>query len=360
MAVALFTNNAFSTLASGITNVATSLTVAATEGARYPNPSGGDYFYATLSDTSSNIEIIKVTARSTDTFTIVRGRDGTSGRAYLTGDRVELRITAAVLEEFMHELLDDTTPALGGFLDASGNYIQMQTGGDIASASPLVIDTDGDSFDVSGTTNFAALTVAADRHFFTQFDGVLTMTHGGSLVLPGAANITTAAGDVAEWISTAANTVRCVNYTKADGTAVVLGFNLVDDTTPQLGGNLDFVGYDLNNIGAEDFDTTDKGSLSTSTTVTVADDTKQKFTVTGAFTLTITFGASSGHYQEVELEVVNGAAYVITWPTINWYKSDGTTSTTIGDLTAQLQASGTNVAIVWTRDGGTTKYGVLA
>jgi hypothetical protein len=127
-----------------------------------------------------------------------------------------------------------------------------------------------------------------------------------------------------------------------------------------LAASLDAAGFDFTNIGAEDFDTTDKGSLSSSTTITVADDTKQKFTVTGAFTLTITFGAASGHYQEVELEVVNGAAYVITWPTINWYKSDGTTSTTIGDLTAQLQASGTNVAIVWTRDGGTTKYGVLA
>ena len=142
-------------------------------------------------------------------------------------------------------IIEDTSPQLGGFLDANGNYIQMQPGGDIASASPLVIDTDGDSFDITGTTNFAAITVAVDRHFFTQFDGVLTMTHGGSLVLPGAANITTAAGDVAEWISTAANTVRCVNYTKADGTAVVLGFNLVDDTTPQLGAMLDVNAFGL-------------------------------------------------------------------------------------------------------------------
>ena len=33
--------------------------------------------------------------------------------------------------------------------------------------------------------------------------------------------ITTVAGDVAEFFSTGANTVQCVNYTKADGTAVV-------------------------------------------------------------------------------------------------------------------------------------------
>ena len=119
-------------------------------------------------------------------------------------------------------LAADSSPQLGGFLDAAGNYIQMEKGGDIASASPTVIDTDGDFFAVTGTTNFSAFTVAADRHFFLEFGGALTMTHGaGTLDLPGAANITTAASDVGEFVSTAANVVTCVNYTKRDGTAVV-------------------------------------------------------------------------------------------------------------------------------------------
>ena len=125
-------------------------------------------------------------------------------------------------EAVSSDLVNDTSPQLGGFLDANGNYIQMEKGGDISSASPTVIDTDGDYFDVTGTTNFSAFTVAADRHFFVQFDGALTMTHHATnLDLPGGANITTAAGDVAEFVSTGANTVQCVNYTKADGTAVV-------------------------------------------------------------------------------------------------------------------------------------------
>ena len=116
----------------------------------------------------------------------------------------------------------DTSPQLGGFLDANGNYIQTEKGGDLTSASPLVIDTDGDYFDVTGTTGFSAMTVAADRQFTLQFDGVLTMTHHSTnLDLPGAANITTAAGDVGIFQSTGANTVQCIAYTKADGTAVV-------------------------------------------------------------------------------------------------------------------------------------------
>ena len=97
-------------------------------------------------------------------------------------------------------------------------------GGDIASASPLVIDTDGSYFDVTGTTGFSAMTVAADKAFALQFDGALTMTHHATnLDLPGEANITTVAGDVAIFQSTGANTVQCINYTRADGTPLVGG-----------------------------------------------------------------------------------------------------------------------------------------
>jgi len=117
-----------------------------------------------------------------------------------------------------------TTVKLGGLLDTDGNYIQTEKGGDIASASPLIIDTDGSYFDVTGTTGFSAMTVAADRQFTLQFDGVLGMTHHATnLDLPGEANITTAAGDVAIFQSTGSNTVQCISYTKADGSSVVGG-----------------------------------------------------------------------------------------------------------------------------------------
>jgi len=95
-------------------------------------------------------------------------------------------------------------------------------GGDLTSANPLVIDTDGNYFDVTGTTDFASMTVAANKQFTLQFDGALTMTHHATnLDLPGEANITTAAGDVATFQSTGSNTVQCLIYTKANGEAVV-------------------------------------------------------------------------------------------------------------------------------------------
>lgn len=103
----LVKNNAYSTLASGINSSVTSITLVAGTGARFPAAGGADYFYATLINTSNQLEVVKVTARSTDTLTVVRGQDGTTARAYSSSDRIELRVTAALLAD----IRDSITPA---------------------------------------------------------------------------------------------------------------------------------------------------------------------------------------------------------------------------------------------------------
>jgi hypothetical protein len=118
-------------------------------------------------------------------------------------------------------IVDDLSPQLGGFLDPNDQYIGMEKK-TLTAASPCVVPETGDYIVVSGTTSFTQITTALNRHFFLQFEAALTMTHHATnLDLPGGANITTAAGDVAEFVSTGTNQVQCVNYTKADGTAVV-------------------------------------------------------------------------------------------------------------------------------------------
>jgi len=167
---------------------------------------------------ASTISVDKIKSTSGTTFTLPTA-DGSAGHLLKTNGSAVLSFTA---DTGILNVVEDTSPQLGGFLDANGNYIQMQKGGDIASASPTVIDTDGDYFICTGTTGFTTFTVAADRHFFLEFAGALTMTHGaGTLDLPSGANITTAAGDVGEFVSTASNVVTCVNYTRATGKALV-------------------------------------------------------------------------------------------------------------------------------------------
>ena len=105
----LFTNNAVSTLASGISAVATSLTVQAADGLLFPNPTGSDFFLITLQDASNNIEIIKVTSKASDTFTVVRAQEGTSALVWLAADSVELRITAGILAQYRQGVGDEVT-----------------------------------------------------------------------------------------------------------------------------------------------------------------------------------------------------------------------------------------------------------
>lgn len=100
----LFTNNAASTLASGITAIATSLTVAAGDGNKFPAISGSNFFLATIFQRSGGVEInheiVKVTARSADVFTIVRAQESTTAIAFNAGDAIELRLTAATAQSF--------------------------------------------------------------------------------------------------------------------------------------------------------------------------------------------------------------------------------------------------------------------
>ena len=105
---------------------------------------------------------------------------------------------------------------------------QIGKGADIASATALTLGSDGKSFDVTGTTTITSIdTVKIGFHVTLQFDDALILTHHATnLILPGAANITTAAGDIAVFWEYATGDWQCVSYTKADGTATIINKTL--------------------------------------------------------------------------------------------------------------------------------------
>lgn len=104
----LFSNNASGALASSITSAATTITLTTGAGAQFPAISGSNYFYATLTDSSNNLEIVKVTARAADVLTVVRAQEGTTARAYAAADKLELRVTAAVMNSLPQLAADQT------------------------------------------------------------------------------------------------------------------------------------------------------------------------------------------------------------------------------------------------------------
>lgn len=112
-------NNATSRLASSITASATSLSVSAGEGARFPTLTAGNWFPVTVIDSAGNIEVMRCTARSTDVLTVTRGQEGTTARAFTAGDRIELRMTAGALAEFIQ--LSTLSADIQAFLAAAND-----------------------------------------------------------------------------------------------------------------------------------------------------------------------------------------------------------------------------------------------
>jgi hypothetical protein len=109
----------------------------------------------------------------------------------------------------------------GGTLTGALNEAPQVT---LASAATVNIGAVGaNSVTISGTTTITAFdAIASGAVRRLVFQGALTFTHNAtSLILPGAANITTAAGDVAWMESRGAGNWRCVGYHKASGAAVV-------------------------------------------------------------------------------------------------------------------------------------------
>jgi hypothetical protein len=106
--------------------------------------------------------------------------------------------------------------------------INEAKGAAVASAGTTDIWTpaDGNYVHVTGTTTITSLGTApqAGATRTVIFDGALTLTHNAtSLILPGAANITTAAGDAMVVRADTTANMKVISYMKASGLPIVGG-----------------------------------------------------------------------------------------------------------------------------------------
>lgn len=101
-----------------------------------------------------------------------------------------------------------------------------EQGSDVASSGTISIG-EGGYFNVTGTTTITDIDFATDkagRKAWVKFAGILTLTHNAStLILPTGANITTAAGDTACFVSEGSDVIRCVAYNRASGAPLAGG-----------------------------------------------------------------------------------------------------------------------------------------
>ena len=215
-----FANNAVSTLASGISDSATSITVASGNGALFPSLTGSEYFYATLIDASNNLEIVKCTARSSDVLTVTRAQESTSARAFSTGDRIELRITAQSIVDATTSIpnsslansaitLNGSSVSLGGSATIGTDWQAVKTSAYTASAGEAVFaNTSGGAFTLTLPSSPSQGDEVSFKDYASTFDtNNLTIGRNGK-------NIEGAASDLTISVEGAGNTLVFVDDTK--------------------------------------------------------------------------------------------------------------------------------------------------
>ncbi len=238
-------------------------------------------------------------------------------------------------------------------------------------ASVTAIAVSASSAD-TGNPSVSAAVLTWDDSTTTTNRGTLTIRKIGTPGTFAQYQITGATTDNTTWLQlTVAYTAGNGTLSNADSLAV--GFVRTGDLGGISGGTLtgNIIGADYNISAVTLKDTAlvflDKGNSGTSTqTLDYTAASHQKITATGNHTIATSNWPPTGNTGIILLEAVNFGAYTITWPTINWVKPDGSTTTSASTWLAAItgrtafQSSGTDFIKLWTRDAGTTIYGGFA
>ena len=203
------------------------------------------------------------------------------------GDLIGVVIAFSGNNGSINNIVEDSSPQLGADLDANGHQIQWSKGADVASNSALAVGTDGNYFDVTGTTTITSInsTGGAGTLIKLHFDGACQLTHHASnLILAGAANFTTEAGDELEFVEYGSGTYRMTGWCLAG-------------TAPGGGGGGAFLGEGASgaSVGnSGDIIRVNENTLNTSQTMAATDNGSATgpLSIASGVTLTISSGAT--------------------------------------------------------------------
>lgn len=157
----VFANNASSKLSGALGIGDTVLSVESVDAGEFPTPSAGDWFPLTLVDPAGNMEIVKATARSGTSITVVRAQEGTTAKAFASGSAVDLRVTSASLLGLIQSLnasyLSSGTTAIARGGTGAGTAANARS--NLGAASALT------NFSATGAGLSGGGTLESDRQF---------------------------------------------------------------------------------------------------------------------------------------------------------------------------------------------------
>lgn len=294
-------NNAISRPAGAIDDVQTTIPLLAGTGSKFPTLAGGDWHPLTVVKSDGSFEIMRVTARSTDTFTVIRGQEGTTALAFGANDRVELRLTKAVIDY----LWSPDNDGSGSGLDA--DLVRGIAPATAATATTLVQRTATGGINAADTV---VTTLTASGGITGNVTGNITGSQSG-----GSVAATTLSASALATLSAGANVAGRSRFDAADMKVQALGAG----------------------SGARTLDQSVANYFSA--------------TVSGATAFTFSNPAAAGFAGGFMLELTNGGASAVSWPaSVRW----------AGGVAPVLTASGVDVLVFFTDDSGANWRGSVA
>lgn len=175
-------NNVVGYLNAALDAATTTFDLQSGNGANFPSLGAGEYFYATIIGTGGTLEIVKATARSTDTLTVVRAQEGTTASSFAASSRVEMRVTAqSVLDaasDAAAAAFAASTAADIAIADAGGYYtgtnVEAALQEAAQAATTTILDTGG--YYTGGDVETALQEVGASLATKFTADGTDSMT----------------------------------------------------------------------------------------------------------------------------------------------------------------------------------------
>lgn len=182
------------------------------EGAELPQPSSDGAFNMVwwnfsdykVASNDPNVEIVRVTARSTDQLTVTRAQEGTGATTKNTATKI-YKMALCYTKKF----LDDLRKYAFG-LEKSKPIVSSGTTNIGALASVLI--------SISGTITITAFDNVDEGIIrVAKFTASMILTHNAtSLILPSAQNITAEIGDSAVFVSLGSGNWKCLFYQTAN------------------------------------------------------------------------------------------------------------------------------------------------